>query len=196
MTKVYLQTHGCSANQSESEIMMALLANAGLQIVDEMEYSDVNIINICTVRGLNVPLKEIRKFTEQFPDKKLVVTGCITKDIIPKIRKINPEASLINTHHIQEIVEAVEESLQGNVLEALTQEKLVKVNLPKVKTNKIIGIVSIASGCADACTFCSVRLIKGHIFTYPQSYIVKEVQKNIDHGCKEESKKEGEEKNN
>ena len=185
MTKVYLQTHGCSANQSESEIMMALLANAGLQIVDEMEYSDVNIINICTVRGLNVPLKEIRKFTEQFPDKKLVVTGCITKDIIPKIRKINPEASLINTHHIQEIVEAVEESLQGNVLEALTREKLVKVNLPKVKTNKIIGIVSIASGCADACTFCSVRLIKGHIFTYPQSYIVKEVQKNIDHGCKE-----------
>ena len=185
MTKIYLQTHGCTANQSESEIMIALLTNAGLQIVDEMEYSDVNIINICTVRGLDVPLKEIRKFTEQFTDKKMIITGCITKDIIPKIRKINPEASLINTHHIQEIVEAVEESLQGNVLEALTQEKLVKVNLPKIRANRVIGIVPIASGCADACTFCSVRLIKGHIFTYPEAYVVNEVKKNIEQGCKE-----------
>src|SRR3989338_6935749 len=116
MTNIYVQTHGCSANLVESEIMMGLLAEAGFKIVDEMEYSDVNIINICTVKGPAVPLREIKKFTEQFPGKKLIVTGCITRDIIPQIRKINTEASLINTHNIHRIVEAVEESLHGNVL--------------------------------------------------------------------------------
>ncbi|MBI2523237.1 tRNA (N(6)-L-threonylcarbamoyladenosine(37)-C(2))-methylthiotransferase [Candidatus Woesearchaeota archaeon] len=185
MTNIYVQTHGCSANLSESEAMMGLLMEAGFKIVDEMEYSNVNIINICTVKGPAVPLKEIKKFTEQFPDKKLIVAGCITRDIIPTIRKINQEACLINTHNIHRIVEAVEESLQGNILEALTQERPLKVNLPKVRTNKVIGIVPIASGCADFCAYCSVKLIKGNIFSYPEAYVVNEVKKNIEQGCKE-----------
>jgi len=185
MTKVYVQTHGCSANLVESEAMMGLLTKAGMHIVDEMEYSDINIINICTVKGPSVPLREIRKFTEQFPDKKLIVAGCITKDIIPQIRKINQNAGLINTHNVHRIVEAVEESLQGNILEALTQERPLKVNLPKIRTNKVIGIVPIASGCDDFCTYCSVKLIKGNIFTYPEAYVVNEVKKNIEQGCKE-----------
>jgi len=185
MTKVYVQTHGCSANLVESEAMMGLLTKAGMHIVDEMEYSDINIINICTVKGPSVPLREIMKFTEQFPDKKLIVAGCITPDIIPQIRKINQNAGLINTHNVHRIVEAVEESLQGNILEALTQERPLKVNLPKIRTNKVIGIVPIASGCDDFCTYCSVKLIKGNIFTYPEAYVVNEVKKNIEQGCKE-----------
>ena len=76
MTKVYVQTHGCSANLVESESMMGLLTKSGFKMVDDMEYSDVNIINICTVKGLSVPLREIKKFTEQFPSKKLIVAGC------------------------------------------------------------------------------------------------------------------------
>jgi len=155
--------------------MMGLLTKSGFKIVDEMEYSDVNILNICTVKGTIVPLREIRKFTEQFPKKNLIVTGCITKDIIPQIRSINQNASLINTHNIHRIVEAVEESLQGNVLEALTQERIIKAELPKIRTNKVIGIIPIASGCDDFCSYCSVKLIKGNIFTYPESYIVNEV---------------------
>jgi len=70
-------------------------------------------------------------------------------------------------------------------LEALTQESLLKVNLPKIRTNKVIGIVPIASGCDDFCSYCSVKLIKGNIFTYPEAYVVNEVKKNIEQGCKE-----------
>lgn len=185
MTNIYIQTHGCSANVAESEAMMGLLVNAGFKIVDEMEYSDVNIINICTVKGPTVPLREIRKFTEQFPEKKLIITGCITRDIIPPIRKINQEAGLINTHNIHRITDAVEEALQGNVLEALTQDRPIKILLPKIRTNKVVGIIPIASGCADFCTYCSVKLIKGNIFSYPEAYVVNEVKKNIEQGCKE-----------
>src|SRR3989338_2162178 len=185
MTNICIQTHGCSANLAESEMMMGLLSKAGFHIVDDMEYSDVNIINICTVKGLAIPTSEIKKFTEQFPNKKLVITGRITKDIIPAIRKISQSASLISTHNIHMIVEAVEELMQGNVLEALAREKTIKVSLPKIRANKIIGIVPIASGCADACTYCSVKLIKGDIFSYPEDHIIKEIKRNAEQGCKE-----------
>jgi len=185
MTNIYIQTHGCSANFAESEAMTGLLTKAKFNIVDNMENSDVNIINICTVKGNATALKEIRKFTEQFPDKKLIVAGCITKDIIPQVRKINQEACLVNTHNIHRIVEAIEESLQGNVLEALTQERVNKADLLKLRTNKVIGITPIASGCADFCAYCSVKLIKGNIFSYPEAHVVKEVERNVKQGCKE-----------
>ena len=185
MTDVYIQTHGCSANSADSEIMVGLLTKAGFKIVDDMEYSDVNIINICTVKGLIVPLREIRELTEQFPNKKLIIAGCITRDIISKIRKINQNASLINTHNIHRIVDVVEESLQGNVLESLTQERVNKAELPKVMINKVVGIVPIASGCDDFCAYCSVKLIKGKIFSYPQESIIDSIKRNVEHGCKE-----------
>ena len=185
MEKIFIRTHGCSANFSESEAMAGLLTKAGFKIVDNMEHSDVNIINICTVKGLSGPLKEIKRVTEQFPDKKIVIAGCISRDIIQHIRKIAPEASLINTHNIHKIAEAVEESLQGNVLEALTQERINKACLPKIKANKIIGVIPIGSGCADFCSYCSVKLIKGSVFSYPEESIINEVRKNIEQGCKE-----------
>lgn len=185
MTNVYIQTHGCSANFSESEAMMGLLTKSGFKIVDNIEYSDVNIINICTVKGSSASLKEIKSITEKFPDKKLIVAGCISHDIAAHIRKINQDAGLVNTHNIHRIVEAVEELLQGNILEALTQERIDKTCLPKVRVNKIIGIVPIASGCTDFCAYCSVKLIKGNIFSYPETNIINEVERNVEHGCKE-----------
>lgn len=185
MTKVYIQTMGCSANVAETELMMGLMQEAGFKIVDEMEYSDVNVINICTVKGNYHALREIRKIKEQYKDKKMVVAGCITKEIVEHIRKIDQDAALINTHNFHRIVDAIEEGLQGNVLEALTQERELKVGKPKIKINKVIGIVPIASGCADFCAYCSVKLIKGNIYSYPEEYIIKEIEKNISHGCKE-----------
>lgn len=185
MANIYIQTHGCSANLADSEAMAGLLSKAGFKIVDNIGLSDIAIINICTVKGPIVPLREIKNFTENFPGKKLIVAGCISRDIIPAIRKISPEAPLINTHNIHQIREAVEELSQGNILEALTYEKIVKPGLPKIRINKFIGIVPIASGCADSCAYCSVKLIKGNVFSYPEASIVNEVKRNVEQGCKE-----------
>ena len=184
MTNVYIQSHGCSANLVEAQSMTGLLSEAGFKIVDEME-SDVNILNICALNGNSAPLNEIRKFSSQYPGKKLIVTGCITRDLIRPIRELNEAASLINAHNIHRIVEAVEESLQGNILEALAREQRIKGSLPKIKTDKITGIIPIANGCADNCAYCSAKLVKGNIFSYPETYIVNEVKKAVDDGCKE-----------
>jgi len=92
---------------------------------------------------------------------------------------------LVNTHNIHRIVEIVEELLHGNIMEALTIENTIKSDLPGIRTNNVIGIVPIASGCSDRCTYCSVKLIKGNIFSYPESSIINAVKKNVKDGCKE-----------
>jgi len=183
--KIYIQTHGCSNNFYESEIMMGILTKNNFKIVNSPEDSDINIINICTVKGIETVLRTIRNIKEKYPDKKLIIAGCISKDIVPEIRKIDENAPLLNTHNITSIVDVIEELTQGNILESLARTKELKINLPKINLNKIIGIVPIASGCVDYCAYCSVKLIKGHIYSYPKEKIIQEVKNNLKHGCKE-----------
>ena len=185
MTKIYFQTHGCSTNFSETEVMQGLLKEAGFELVAQPEEADILIINICTVKGEETALRGIRKLKENFPDKKLVVAGCISREIIDPIREITEDAPLINTHSIKGIVGLVEELLNDNIIEMLTKSDEIKINLPKVRRNSIIGIVPILSGCNNECSYCSVRLIKGRLFSYPVENVVDDVKECLKDECKE-----------
>jgi len=185
MTNIYFQTHGCSTNFSETEVMQGLLKEAGFEIVTQPEEADIIVINICTVKGEETALREIRKLKENFPGKKIVIAGCISREIIEPIREITEDAPLISTHNIKSIREVIEELINENVIEMLAKENEVKINLPKVRRNSIIGIVPILSGCEHECSYCSVRLIKGRLFSYPMDIIVKDVKNCLKDGCKE-----------
>ena len=185
MQNVHFITQGCSSNLRESEIMMGLLDNSGYNIVNDENQADVNIVNICTVKGDTTALREIRRLKKLNPDKKLIVAGCITESIVPKIKNIDEEASFVNTHNLGKISSVVESSLNGTVLELLDKKYESKVNLPSIKKNPIIGIVPILNGCNYFCTFCSTKLVKGKLFSYPMDAIRQDVKEHLREGCKE-----------
>jgi len=185
MEKIFFKTRGCSNNFHESEVMMGLLNKAGFQIVDNPQEADLIVINICTVKGSTNALRDVKEIHETFKEKKLIIAGCITKSIIPEIRKITGDASLISTHNITKIIEVVEETLHENAIEAVAKAEEEKLLLPKLRQNKIIGIVPILSGCTGYCSYCSVRLIKGKLFSYTKEHILEEVENSLKEGCKE-----------
>ncbi len=184
MVKVYFDTSGCSINASETEVMKGLLSECEFEIVNNPDDAFVIIINICTVKNNSNALKTIRKLSE-LKHKKFIIAGCITKNIMPEIRKILPECSLISTHNIKEIVSVVEETINDNPIDVLGKSDDEKINLPKVRKNKIIGIIPVSSGCLGYCAYCSVKLIKGDLHSYPIESILKEIEKAVDEGCKE-----------
>ncbi len=185
MTKIYFQTHGCSTNLSESEVMVGLLDKAKFEIVSEADVADILVINICTVKGEEVALRNIRKLNEEFPDKKLIVAGCITKVILKEARKLKEDVSFISTHNIKSIVTVVEEVLNDNVIEATGKDDYKKINLPKVRKNPIVGVIPISNSCANYCSYCSVRYVKGKLLSYDMSDISVEALKCLNFGCKE-----------
>ena len=187
MVKVFFKTFGCPTNFAESESMMGMLKKAEFEIVNNPEEAFVIVLNICTVKGNTTSLREIRKTTEQYPNKKIIIAGCITKDIIPEIHKITPEASMIGTHNIKEIVEVVEETINENPIQNLTppDNPEIKTNLPKVRKNQSIAIIPICNGCTGRCKYCSVKIVKGKLFSYPVEAIVEEAQRSITHGCRQ-----------
>ncbi|MBI4452248.1 tRNA (N(6)-L-threonylcarbamoyladenosine(37)-C(2))-methylthiotransferase [Candidatus Woesearchaeota archaeon] len=185
MPKVHFITQGCSSNLRESEIMMGLLKNSGYEVSHEKNNADANVINICTVKGDNTALREIRRVKKEHPDKKLIVAGCISESIIPKIKNLDDEISLVNTHNLGKIAAVVENSMNGTVLELLDKKYEQKVNLPSVRKNPVIGIVPILNGCNYFCTFCSTKLVKGKLFSYPMDAIREDVKSHLKAGCKE-----------
>src|SRR3989344_5028683 len=86
-------------------------------------------------------------------ENKLIVAGCITESIVPKIKEINESVSFVNTHNFGRISTVVENSLNGTVLELLDKKYEQKVNLPSVRKNPVVGIVPILNGCNYFCTF-------------------------------------------
>ena len=140
--KVHVKSYGCSANMAEGEMIKGQFVKDG-EIVEEKD-ADLVVLNICTVKGDKTALNAIRKIKQQYPDKKLAVAGCVTPSIVDPIKQIDPDVRLVNTHHIENI-----STLVNTKTDALTHAKPIKLLQPRVRTNPVIGIVPISSGCLN-----------------------------------------------
>ncbi len=186
MAGIYFRTFGCSTNFSEAEAMKGLLVTKGrFEITDNEERAFVIIVSICTVKTDTLALKEIKRIKENYPEKKVIVAGCIPSHLVREIRKTAPDCSMISTHNIKDIVMVVEETINDNPVAVLKHRGDIKINIPKIRRNKIIGIVPISNSCLGNCSYCIVKNIKGNFYSYPEEIIINEINKCLNEGCKE-----------
>lgn len=187
MPNIYIESYGCSASQCESEIMAGLLEQAGFSIIKNENYADLIIVVTCYVKSPTEQkiLFRIKQLQELYSQKKMIVAGCMPEGIYKKLVDVAPKASLVSTHNIKEISQAVKKTLEGKRVEYLGKSEEIKLCLPKIRKNPIINIVPISSGCSSACSYCCVRLVKGKLFSYPKEMIIKEIENSVKQGCKE-----------
>jgi len=187
MPSIYIESYGCSASQCEAEIMAGLLEASGFDIIKNEKYADLIIVVTCFVKQVTEQriLFRIKQIRDAYPEKKLIIAGCMPEGIYRKVTDIVPEASLVSTHHVKEIAQAVKKTLEGKRVEYLGKSEEVKLCLPKIRKNPVIDIVPISSGCNSSCAYCCVRFAKGKLFSYPKEMIIKEIENSIRQGCKE-----------
>jgi MiaB-like tRNA modifying enzyme len=184
MEKIYFKTSGCSNNFAESEMMKGIAKTAFL-IAKTPDEADVIVLNICTVKGDDSALSLVKKAREQFPYKQLIVAGCIPIHLIKAIRAIAPECALMNTHNLDQINQVIEEVMNNNPIEMMAHTGIIKAGLPRIRKNKVVGIIPVSNSCIGRCTYCSVRPIKGKFYSFPEEKIVDEVKKAVKDGCSE-----------
>ncbi len=189
MQKVIMKTYGCSNNIAESEMMMGLLTKEGYIVEESENYNkgDAVIFNMCSVKGPSVTqcLTQIKKIKTNYPNKKIIVAGCVPLQLIPDIKNISEDISIVNTSHVDKIKQALEQTLDHNPVEYKKFARPIKLGFPRVRKNPIVSIIPILQGCNDFCTYCSTKLVKGNTFSYPESMIVREAMKSVKEGCKE-----------
>ncbi len=179
---IFIKSFGCSSNMHEGEVMAGLLTEAGYVIVQVPDNADIIILNLCTVKGHHSALQAVKAALKYM--KCIITAGCIHENTKQAIRKLSADISFINTHNLKNIVAVVEAAANGNHIEAFGKTKEIKL-LPKIRLNPIISIVPIEEGCTSACAYCSVKLIKGNVLSYPLQAICEEVQKSVASSAKE-----------
>ena len=145
MTRIYIETAGCSHNFADSEQMAGLLKEAKFQIIKEIEDADVVIFNTCLVKTPteNAFYKRLEEVKEKYPYKIIIIAGCIPQTNRKKLK----EYSLVGTKQIHNIVEVVEEALNDNIVHALETGDMPPLNLPRVRKNPVVSIIPISRGC-------------------------------------------------
>lgn len=185
MSRIHVVTQGCTSNHRESEIMMGLLKDSGNEICDDEKHADIEIVNVCTVKGDTTALREIRKRKRERPDTKIIVAGCITNSLVPKVKELDDTASFVNTHNFGSISTVVDTVSDGESVSLLDKKYEPKVGLPSVRKNPVVGITPILNSCNYGCTYCSTKLIKGRLVSYPMDLIREDVKNHLKDGCKE-----------
>mmetsp|Transcript_5199 Transcript_5199/g.7848 ORF Transcript_5199/g.7848 Transcript_5199/m.7848 type:complete len:586 (-) Transcript_5199:109-1866(-) len=189
---VYVRTWGCSHNNSDGEFMAGQLANYGYEITGDKEKADLWVLNSCTVKA---PSQDV--FINAIKDgkdkkKPMVLCGCVPQGD-PSLPAFQGEGiSLLGVNQIDRVVEVVEETLKGHTVQLMeTKPKKGKVgpqgtlNLPKIRKNPLIEIISINSGCLNQCTYCKTKHARGDLRSYPPSEIVQRAKLAISEGVRE-----------
>lgn len=181
MVRIFIETYGCSANFADSEQMAGLLHNAQFEIVDNIDNSDLIIVNTCTVKGPTEDkfwsrLKELKSM-----GKMIVIAGCIAQTEKKKLKSY----SLIGTKQIHKVVEVVEEVINENIAKEVAFEGNPDLDLPVVRKNPIVEIVPISRGCLGKCSFCKTKAARGKLESYPIEEIVERVENAVEEGVRE-----------
>lgn len=185
--KINIQTYGCTFNQADSAIMESFLKEDNNIIVDSIEEADVVILNTCYVKRPTEQkmITKIHEIETNYPDKKLIIAGCMVEVDPIRLSKFSKTASWIGPHRIDKITEVVDRTLKGEIIRETGKTSILKAGLNNKYDTSLTHILQICEGCNGGCTFCCTRIARGYLVSYPISAIVKEAKDAINHGCKE-----------
>ena len=183
--KVYIESYGCTFNKADAQIIAGVLLENEIDIVDDIDEADVIIVNTCYVKlpTENKMTYKIQKLQKEYPDKKIIVSGCMVEIDPEKLEKIGPNCSWIGPHQLNKAADVVRGSYCGDVVRECGFSKESKVGVPKLTDDSLIHIIQICEGCLGACTFCCTRFARGPLNSYPIVDIVGEAKEAIENGA-------------
>lgn len=187
MKKIYLETHGCTFNKADTNIMTKILQEQGYEIVDNLEDCDVIILNTCYVKlpTEQKMITKIDKIKKNYPDKKLIVGGCMVEVDSQRLNKFAGDNCWIGPHKVDKIDYVVKKALNDEVVHEYGKTNIIKAGANIKSNNEFIHILQICEGCNGSCRFCCTRVARGALVSYPIDAIVEEAKEAVENGASE-----------
>jgi ribosomal protein S12 methylthiotransferase len=191
--KIKFVTLGCEKNLVDSEIMSGIVSEHGFSLVENNDEATVIVVNTCGFidaakeESVNTIL-QLSDLKETANLKALVVSGCLTQRYKETLLDEMPEIDgIVGTGDFDQIHAIIEEALRG--------QRPARVGNPvfdydrvlprKLSTPKHTAYIKIAEGCDNACTFCSIPIMRGAFRSRTIESIVEEAKMLVAQGVKE-----------
>lgn len=173
----FLKNFGCKVNQSESESLMRELQNY-LYFVDNVNLADIIFVNSCAVtdRASKKTLTFIKNVKKNYPEKKLIVMGCLS--YLLKEKRVN--------HKIDLIVSNEDKQHIGDILTSLsyTSQSVVECS-ENIHSFRTRAFLKIQDGCDNFCSYCIIPFLRGAPISKSPNSIINELKNLLVYGYKE-----------
>lgn len=190
--KVGMISLGCPKNQVDGETLLAKLAAAGYQIVNEIENSDVMIVNTCgfiedAKREAIDTILEVAQYKEAGVISALVVTGCLAERYQDEILKEMPEVdAVIGIGANADIVKVCDKALCGIQTSNYPNKCYLPIDDERLlSTPSHWAYLKIAEGCDNRCSYCAIPGIRGKFRSRKIESVVDEAKSLVNRGVKE-----------
>lgn len=190
--KVGMISLGCPKNQVDGEALLAKLAAAGYQIVNEIENSDVMIVNTCgfiedAKREAIDTILEVAQYKEAGVISALVVTGCLAERYQDEILKEMPEIdAVIGIGANADIVKVCDKALCGIQTSNYPNKCYLPIDDERLlSTPSHWAYLKIAEGCDNRCSYCAIPGIRGKFRSRKIESVVDEAKSLVNRGVKE-----------
>lgn len=190
--KVGMISLGCPKNQVDGEALLAKLVAAGYQIVNEIENSDVMIVNTCgfiedAKRETIDTILEVAQYKEAGVISALVVTGCLAERYQDEILKEMPEVdAVIGIGANADIVKVCDKALCGIQTSNFPNKCYLPIDDERLlSTPSHWAYLKIAEGCDNRCSYCAIPGIRGKFRSRKIESVVDEAKSLVNRGVKE-----------
>lgn len=170
MKKVGIVSLGCAKNRVDSENILGLLNYDNYQLVDNVEDSDIIVVNTCgfiesSKRESIETILEMASY-----GKKLVVTGCLVQRYYDEIKAAIPEIDLIipirDYPRFNELLSTLDDNIEAT--------GGLRDDLRVVSTGPFSAYLKIGEGCDNRCSYCAIPIIRGGFVSRPYFDIITE----------------------
>lgn len=179
--KIALVSLGCAKNLCDSEMMYGLFIKNGHSFTNDLEESDIFILNTCGFikSAKQESLDTIFKLLSY--DKPIFVVGCLAERYLKNLEEEIPEvARFIPIRDYEHFSSLINETLGIEVLKG----KLSMLDRA-LASESGSAYLKIAEGCNNHCAYCAIPLIRGKLKSRSIEDIYLEAKKLAESGIKE-----------
>lgn len=190
--KVGMISLGCPKNQVDGEALLAKLKKAGYEIVNNIEDSDVMIVNTCgfieqAKKEAIDTILEVAEYKNAGLISAIVVTGCLAERYQDEIIKEMPEVdAVLGIGANSDIVKTCDKALCGIVTTSFPNKCYLSINDERIiSTPSHWAYLKIAEGCDNRCSYCAIPGIRGGFRSRTIESCVDEARALAESGVKE-----------
>ena len=195
MKKLFIQSYGCAMNFSDSEIVASILNKEGYSITNNIDNSDLILINTCSIREkaeetIRNRLRNINIIKKNKPSLIIGILGCMAERLKEKLLNEEKIVDIVagpdSYRDLPKLISNVLENKEKSVNTILSLEETYdNIEPVRLNSNGINAFISIMRGCDNMCSFCVVPFTRGRERSRDPYSIQKEARNLYNNGYKE-----------
>ena len=191
----YIRTHGCQANQRDSETMAGILEAMSYRAAQKPEEADVILINTCAIRQdaeerVYGEIGALKRLKKEKKDLIIGVGGCMSQEeeSVKTLVEKYPQVDIIfGTHNITSLPALLESVVKEKKrkVEVFSRQGEIYEEVPVTRFASHKAWVNVMYGCDKFCTYCIVPYTRGKERSRRKEDILLEVQDLLKEGYRE-----------